>query len=361
MRTIAYCSPFVPAEWIAAHGLRPSWLRLRSAEDRPVTGAGRGVCPFAGAVVDAVLSGAPAAGVVVTTACDQMRYAGALLERFGKVPVFVMNLPSTWQTAAVRELYLDELRRMGRFFVGLGGKSPADSDLTEVMLRYDRARATVRQSRGRLSGRDFAEALAEVREDARTAGGTGSLSASVAIARAGGTGSLSASVGATQVDSLSVAPEAAHRRNGGVPLALVGGPLVEKDYDVLDLVERAGGRVVLDATEGGERTMPAPLDPERTRRAPLEELVEAYFGSIPDVFRRPNDALYEWLGRQVTARRVRGILFRRYLWCDLWHAELQRLREWSPVPVLDFDTVGEEEGARSRTVGRLEAFLEMLR
>ena len=29
MKTIAYSSPFVPAEWIAAHGLRPQRLRLR--------------------------------------------------------------------------------------------------------------------------------------------------------------------------------------------------------------------------------------------------------------------------------------------------------------------------------------------
>ena len=39
MNAIAYSSPFVPAEWIAAHGLRPHRLRLarRAAE--------RGRCP----------------------------------------------------------------------------------------------------------------------------------------------------------------------------------------------------------------------------------------------------------------------------------------------------------------------------
>jgi benzoyl-CoA reductase/2-hydroxyglutaryl-CoA dehydratase subunit BcrC/BadD/HgdB len=147
---------------------------------------------------------------------------------------------------------------------------------------------------------------------------------------------------------------------GAVPLALVGGPLADEDSGLFDLVERAGGRVVLDATEGGERTLPAPFDPERTRAGPLEELVDAYFGTIPDVFRRPNDRFYRWLGQQIASRGVRGILFRRYLWCDLWHAELDRLRQWSPVPVLDFDVVGEDDSALARTAGRLEAFLEML-
>ena len=58
---------------------------------------------------------------------------------------------------------------------------------------------------------------------------------------------------------------------------------------------------------------------------------------IPDAFRRPDSGLFDWLGRELAARQVRGIIFRRYVWCDLWHAELQRLKKWSPVPVLEID------------------------
>ena len=93
----------------------------------------------------------------------------------------------------------------------------------------------------------------------------------------------------------------------------------------------AGGRVVLDATEGGQRTMPRRFDPARVASDPLQELADAYFDGIPDAFRRPNSRLYEWLGRELAARHVQGIIFRRYLWCDLWHAELQRLKQWSPA------------------------------
>ena len=32
MKTVAYSSPFVPVEWIAAHGLRPSRMGLRPAD-----------------------------------------------------------------------------------------------------------------------------------------------------------------------------------------------------------------------------------------------------------------------------------------------------------------------------------------
>ena len=42
---------------------------------------------------------------------------------------------------------------------------------------------------------------------------------------------------------------------GDVPLALLGGPLLQSDYTILDLIEQAGGWLGLDATEGGERTI----------------------------------------------------------------------------------------------------------
>jgi len=333
MKTIAYSSPFVPAEWIAAHGMSPSWLQPRPAAGRPLVGASRGVCPYAGALVDAVLSGVEAAGAVMTTACDQMRYAAAIMEHRGQLPVFLMNVPSTWETAAARGLYRDELRRLGRFLVRLGGKEPSPEELAEVMLE------------GWLGQSERSEhaPVRRVGQAQRSPTKTGRI-------MVGGT--------ALRLSHPTTPPPPQQKL---VPLALVGGPLVEKDSDLFEMVERAGGCVVLDATEGGERTLPAPFDPERARSDPLDELVNAYFGAIPDVFRRPNGRLYEWLGERIAARGVRGILFRRYLWCDLWHAELPRLRQWSPVPVLDFDAVGEEDGATSRTVGRLEAFLEMLR
>ena len=94
---------------------------------------------------------------------------------------------------------------------------------------------------------------------------------------------------------------------------------------------------------------------------PLDELARIYFDAIPDAFRRPNTRLYEWLGREVSARSVRGIILRRYPVCDLWHAELERLRTWSDVPVLDLDVETGDEGEASRTLARIEAFLEMLR
>jgi hypothetical protein len=312
----------------------------------------RGVCPFAGAAIDDALSGPPRTAVVLTTACDQMRYAASVLEHHGSVSVFLMNVSSTWQTQPARSLYRDELWRMGRFLVRLGGKAPSEEELAQVMLRFDRARKNLRQARDRLSAREFAEALARVRE-------TAALPQRPPLPLGEGWGE-----GSTRnlETALTPGPSPASGRGerSGVPLALVGGPLAEKDYSLFGWVERAGGRIVLDASEGGERTLPCPFDPARTRSDPFDELADAYFGGIPDIFRRPNDPCYEYLGREMAARQVRGVVFRRYLWCDLWHAELARLKARTSLPVLDLDVAQSEAGAEGRAVSRIEAFLETL-
>ena len=336
MKSIAYCNPFVPPEWIAAHGIQPSWMQIRFTDGRPFSHAGRSICPYAGVMIDEVLSDLQASALVLTTTCDQMRYASAMLESQGDVSLFLLNVPSTWQTDASQRLYLDELKRLGSFLVQLGGQSPTDVRLAEVMREYDNARANLRDTRPQLSARQFAEAVAEVR-----------------AGKGGGSHSCTAPSGPFR----QMRPAPFYRP--GVPLAIVGGPLLEKDYAIFDLVEQAGGRLVLDATEGGERTLPAVFDRERLKQDPMDELARAYFGTIPDVFRRPNDTLYEWLGEALAERKVRGVLLHRYVWCDIWHAELARLKAWSPVPVLEIDEC-DDDASLGRTAGRIEAFLEML-
>ncbi|MHC4178557.1 MAG: 2-hydroxyacyl-CoA dehydratase [Planctomycetota bacterium] len=363
MKTIAYSSPFVPMEWIAAHGLRPSRMRLRPAELEPRVGVIREVCPYTQAFLGAVLSDPEACGVVMTTTCDQMRHAAGLLQRHTAHPVFLMNVPATWQTAAARGLYLDELKRFGRFLVGLGGTAPSPGDLADVMLEHQSTRTALRHARQSMSARQFAEAVAAVGDGQQgtvysrsiaPSGRAGSDGTTLREPRPSGRGCQSTQEREV-VHGQVLGPAA-----GGVPLALLGGPLLQSDYAILDLIEQAGGRLVLDATEGGERTMPGAFDRRAIRDDPLRALSKAYFDTIPDPFRRPNTRFYEWLGEELGVRGVRGVLLRRYVWCDLWHAELHRLREWSPVPVLDIDTCHDEEGSLDRLAGRIEAFLEML-
>ena len=142
-------------------------------------------------------------------------------------------------------------------------------------------------------------------------------------------------------------------------ILLLGGPLW-RDLRLLDAIEREGGEVVLDATEGGERTLPLPADRRALADDPLEEVVRIHFDGIPDAFRRPNSELYRWLRRELAGREVRGIVFRRHPWCDIWHAEAPRVREWAGVPVLEIDPTG-EAGEETSIAGKVASFLESLR
>jgi hypothetical protein len=257
-----------------------------------------------------------------------------------------VNVPATWQTSTAQTLYIEELKRLGRFLLTLGGSRPTHDELLGTMFRYDEARAAVQAARTTLSPRRFAAAVAEVRCAAAAVGWAWPTEAKEIVAGSANFGGQ--------------CPPYEESEPSRVPLAVVGGPLLPQDGALFDLIEQVGGYIVLDGTEGSERTLPATFDRRRARENPLEELCAAYFGHIPDVFRRPNTRLYEWLGREMSARKVHGVLFRRYVWCDLWHAELQRLKQWSPVPVLDAD-VADDAGVPARLLGRLEAFVEMLR
>jgi benzoyl-CoA reductase/2-hydroxyglutaryl-CoA dehydratase subunit BcrC/BadD/HgdB len=306
--------------------MRPSRVFPCRSKRMATFGAIEGICPYALAFVNEVIDGAQTDAVVLTTTCDQMRRAADLIKRQSDIPVLLMNVPATSQTAASRDLYRSELKRLGRFLVRLGGRAPSSAMLASVMLEYDEARAKIR-----LASRDgvtsqYLKAVARFHRGDRL-----------------------------RFSNRRVASP--HRR---AAIAIVGGPLPYDEHWFVDAIERAGGVIGLDATENGERTLPVPFDRSGLRRSPMSELVRAYFDSIPDVFRRPNTRLYDWLADSFLERGIRGIILRHYVWCDLWRAEAQRLVEWTRLPVLHVDTEGGNL-SRERTLSRIHAFLEMLR
>ncbi len=132
---------------------------------------------------------------------------------------------------------------------------------------------------------------------------------------------------------------------------------MQRDRVLFDTVEECGGRIVLDATETGQRGQCGPFDRRRLAEDPLLELAEAYF-RIPDASRRPNSELYQWLKDQLERAGARGILFHHYVWCDKWHAEFTRLKEWARLPILRLDSEGEGEIEIVRVRNRVRAFLE---
>ena len=160
MPEIVYSCPYVPAEWIAAHGLKPS-RRLPSFPPPPGPVAlNAGICPYMRAFVNTACADPGVDCIVLTTACDQMRRAIDVIVQESVMPVFLMQIPHVWNRPAACETYRSELRRLGRFLVSRGGNPPASQRLAQAMLLYDHARMRLRAARDSLSSRSFSEAIA---------------------------------------------------------------------------------------------------------------------------------------------------------------------------------------------------------
>ncbi len=154
------------------------------------------------------------------------------------------------------------------------------------------------------------------------------------------------------------------RRRGemgeGIRVGLVGSMLRGEDRWIEECVRGAGGCVALDAREGGERCWPGRFDEGAMGMDALGELARAYFRVIPDAFRRPDRLLHEYLEREVKGRGIRGLILVRYVWCDQWHAQLERLKENLKIPVVEVDLGGRDHDVeRIRT--RIESLVSILK
>lgn len=323
-KRVIYSCPYIPAEWIDAHGFKPSRVLPGIKKSvRPIDSAA-GICPYLEGFLNEANAEKNVAAVIFTTVCDQMRRASECFGNENPLPLFLMHVPSTWETMEARKLYLSELQRMERFLIRLGGTPLSRERLGQTMKAYDMKRNSLRNTKGRMSPRSFSEAI-------------------VRFHRTG---------------EVILNPEKSNDSVSGVSVALIGGPLTIQDFSLFDVIEEAGGFVALDGTESGERTMPRPFRRHRMREDPLSELADAYFGHIPDAFRRPNSKLYLWMEREFQASHVKGVILLRNVWCDIWHAEVRRIREWLNLPLLDVDLNGGDIALRNKN--RIQAFLELL-
>jgi benzoyl-CoA reductase/2-hydroxyglutaryl-CoA dehydratase subunit BcrC/BadD/HgdB len=347
---VFYTSPWVPPEWIKAHGLEPRGVWL-GGDCRPLPLAA-GVCAFAESAVRLV-EAQPDSAVVFSTHCDQLRRGYDVAAGAASGRVFLFNLPTTWQTAVAGKIFASELERLARFMVAMGGHPPTTGALAETMGLYRWVRADLLEAAAELPARQFSEAVARFYSGR-------SINLGSQAGRA-----LRCATGPVGTELAGAASRSGVRALPGIPLAVVGGPLAAGQGNVLDAIERAGGRVVLNATEAGERSLgqrfvsDEDLRSARTRSDLLHVLTRVFLDNCVDVFQRPNTRLYGWLKERLGARKVRGIVLWHYVGCDLWRAEAQPLREAFGLPVLLLDT-NESAGDASRQVGRIQAFLESL-
>jgi hypothetical protein len=194
--------------------------------------------------------------------------------------------------------------------------------LAETLLAYETARDTLRGLAGRLSGLQMQAAFDQLYS-------TGSLAV----------------------------PEPAGAIRAMVPLGLVGGPLINQATGLFYLLETHGARIVFNGSEGGWDVVPERQDRRLVRDDPFEAMAAASL-AIAGIFQRPNSQWYRDLAGRIAKQGLKGIVYWQHPWCDLWHGEVQRLRAWSPVPVLHL-TANDDGQLDAHATGRLEAFVEI--
>ncbi len=282
-----------------------------------------GLCAFAEAAVR-FAEARPDSAVIFSTTCDQLRrgFDSAILH--GHRRVFLFNLPATWQTDAAGQIFRSELQRLGGFLSGMSGRSASPERLRKELLLSSRTRQRLLDSVPASSPRGFAEAMARF-----------------------------------HWDGVFCQPRDAESADQ-IPLALVGGPFLPRHWRLFEEIETSGGRVALNATEAGERSLTPAFEPGDPPALPFETLVRGYLDNIVDMFQRPNLRLYSWLRERLADRQIRGVVLWHYTGCDLWRAEARTLREVLALPVLLIEA-GDEPGLAPREITRLQAFIEMLR
>ena len=313
-------SPWIPLEWVLAHGLRPRVLESFASSPIQIRA---GVCAFADSA-ETALAGPQHRAAILTTSCDQLRRTADRLIETSAADIFLFNLPSTWSTDVARDLYASEIYRLGEFLVTIGGETPSEGELATCLRWASDRRQRLRALAGKTNARNLAIAVLNY---------------------------LSAEK--HEAPALPVV-----RMNGRIPIALAGGALSASKFDLINALETAGACIAINGTSAGERALLPPFGGGIDK--PLASMIAHYWNHWVDVSQRPNTRLHDWFRQRTAETPVKGLVIWQNIGCDLWRAEAPSLASALDLPVLVLENHdGSSLSARERT--RIEAFLEILR
>jgi|YelNatPaOPRAMG01_1025707.scaffolds.fasta_scaffold04118_8 benzoyl-CoA reductase/2-hydroxyglutaryl-CoA dehydratase subunit BcrC/BadD/HgdB len=322
MKQLLCTCPFVPVEWIFAHGFIckrsvPFFKNLGSVESM-------GCCPLAQAFLDEIISTRLPA--IFSSTCDQMRRAADVAKAKG-LNVFIINVPTTISEESVK-YFRSELLRLSLWLESLGGKRPTNKELRACIEKFNDARSLVLDSQPYVSGSFFMNSVMNLAAETET--------------------------GIIKKKNCVFGSDQATR----VPLAILGGHTSQAHFGLINEIEKAGGRIVLNALSFGNRVL-IPKIIIGENEDIVYGIAKHYMENIRDVFMRPNDRFYSWLTKEIKTKKVKGAILATHVWCDLWRGEIQTMKEILKIPLLDI-TFGTESFPLNQTINRCQSFLEMM-
>lgn len=295
---IAYCSQHVPPEWIAAHGITPLRIIPEMNLNTPLEES-EGVCDFMrGFFNSAKHAGADA--LIATSVCDQMRRGYDLYSTFSQLPTHLFNQPAMWKRASHLKLFRYELKKLSNFLISLGGSTPSNKKLRESMLQYEQNRKLKLQQ--------------ETTDN--------------------------------------------HNSSKCYGIGIVGGPITPHQQVLINLFINDGAYVAFDSSEFSNENAPFSYNRRELHESAFDHMAQQWFEANHAIYQRPNTPFYQWLQRRIDQTTPKALILNRWIWCDFWHGESERISSFSPVPVLILDVNRNETSARNST--RVMAFIESL-
>jgi benzoyl-CoA reductase/2-hydroxyglutaryl-CoA dehydratase subunit BcrC/BadD/HgdB len=336
---IGLLTAYVPEELFHAAGFTPAYIFHRPDDHGHARAHLPGfTCWVAGSALDQALAGEldHLAGMALAQTCDTMQGLTDLWQRnVGHIPLFHFAMPAHLSGPAARVFLLAELEDLRQRVQAATGSALSDDDLRASIAVYNRTRAIVRDLYGRAVALDPRESYGIVHDAFQQPKERFNAEAKDRIQDA------------SPLLPLSSAP----------PLLLVGPSLA--DPVLFDVIAEAGGRVVGDLLDLGERYFARDADEDGN---PLEALADRLLALIPTPTKHHAErSRAAYLLSLVEARGARGVVFARQKFCDphgFDYAHLVRVLDEVGVPHLLVELEQASQAGQLRT--RVEAFVEML-
>lgn len=347
---------YVPEELIYASGAVPIGL-IHGGDTRPVdaalTATIRFLCPFSKAQFgEKVLGEQPYYGMVdllvAAITCQHLRKSADLWNFYTETPVFRLGIPHEYDSDFGLNYYSDMLRMLRKKLEDLTGNEVRDTKVSEAILLYNRMRTLLKDiSVARKSPQSPLSTLEFIKLNHASCYADPIFMVDVL----------------TSVKEELGRSDASRPAKDGPRLLLIGPNIALGDYKVLELVEEAGGNIVIeelcegvryywDGVEEGDGDVTGALARKYLSRR------------LPPAFMRR--ATHKRLDFDMTLARefnVTGVLWYQLLYCDTYDVEAyyfaQKLAEQGiPMLILESDYDASDRGPLKT---RIQAFLETLK
>lgn len=344
---VGYLDIFTPPELIASCGAIPLGLQLGGDYDAELAGEKymkSDACAFCKACIGYKATKHPlydcVTHLVGANTCDQMRRMQELWHKYFHIPVYVFNIPYTWQEDEASQLFGREMSWLKSELEALCGTKMDIGKLRSLVEKHNTARRLLeeinrlrREQVPRVSGCEVLElAYYYWILDIDT-------------------------YNSCLLDLIKEIEAREPRARKHEKRILFGGSiLAHGDHRVLGLIEERGATVTGDFLYNVQSTF---IDEIDTVGDIWKNLCESY--RLKKVFgnSRPNCRIYEFAKNEAEKCKADAVIYKTLKFCDPWTAEVFRMKRDLGLPFLHFDSTYSPSG-EGQLITRIEAFLEIL-